>query len=113
MRRASVRMIVTPNPASVKMGATVQLTSVAGSKWISSNPSVATVSGSGVVKGVSAGSATITAKKGNQKASATITVEAAAPIPPTEPPPIELPPEPTPTPPNASPFGPNSGITCA
>lgn len=93
-------MTVTPSAASVKAGATVQLSaSSPGSKWSSSNPSVATVSGSGLVKGVSAGSATITAKKGNQKATATVTVEAEAPVPePPLPPPPPPPPEPEPTP---------------
>jgi hypothetical protein len=103
MRRASVRMNITPSSASVTVGATVQLSASAGSKWSSSNSSIATVSGSGLVKGVAAGSATITAKKGNQKATAAITVEA-APIPPTEPPPTEPPPtEPPPTEPPPTP----------
>lgn len=89
-------MNITPNPASVKVGATVQLSSSPGSKWTSSNANVATVSGSGLVKGLSAGSATITAKKGNQKATTTVKVEAPIPVPP-EPEPIP----PTPTTPTA------------
>jgi len=42
--------------------------------WTSSNSSVATVDGNGVVKGVSVGSATITAKAGNKTATCAVTV---------------------------------------
>lgn len=48
-----------------------------GVKWTSSNTSVATVSSSGVVKAINAGTATITATSvdGNKKASSTLTVK--------------------------------------
>ena len=51
-------------PSSVVVGNTITLTHpgylIAGDNWVSSNPAVATVSSSGVVTGVSAGTATIT-----------------------------------------------------
>jgi hypothetical protein len=47
--------------------------------WAASNTAVATVSGSGLVSGVAAGSATITATSGGVSGTAAITVVAAAP----------------------------------
>ncbi|MGG1517414.1 Ig-like domain-containing protein [Paenibacillus oryzisoli] len=46
--------------------------------WTSSNPGVATVTGTGVVTGISAGSATITAQPGDGLAAVTATVEVSA-----------------------------------
>jgi len=51
--------------------------------WSSSAPAVATVSSSGVVTAVAAGSAKITASSGGVSASATVTVSA-APVPPSQ-----------------------------
>src|SRR5439155_1043958 len=76
---------VSPAPASVPVGQTVQLTATprdaSGNplsgrpvSWGSSNTAVATVSGSGVVTGVTAGAATITATSEGQSGTATITV---------------------------------------
>ena len=47
--------------------------------WESDRPAVATVSTSGLVTGVSAGTATVTARGGERSASATIVVQAATP----------------------------------
>ncbi len=81
---------VTPASATIQVGQTVQL--VASPKdangnalsgrtvtWSSSNTSVATVSGSGLVTGVIAGSATITATSEGQSGAAAITVTSAPP----------------------------------
>src|SRR5881628_1647026 len=76
---------VSPSTASVQVGQTVQLTATpkdaSGNplsgrpvSWGSSNTAVATVSGSGVVTGVTAGAATITATSEGQSGTATITV---------------------------------------
>src|SRR2546425_425171 len=76
---------VNPATASVQVGQTVQLSAIprdangnplAGRtvSWGSSNPAVATVSASGLVTGVAAGSATITATSEGQSGTATITV---------------------------------------
>ena len=70
---------------SVKVGESVNLTAVitpsnapAGTvTWATSDSSIATVSG-GTVKGVKAGTVTITASAGGQSGSKTITVSAAA-----------------------------------
>lgn len=90
-------MTVTPGSTSIKVGERVRLTSSPGVKWTSSNVTVAAVSGSGEVTGKALGTATITARKGNQRATATIAVTAPAPepVPTPEPDPI---PEPTPVP---------------
>ncbi|HKG95824.1 MAG TPA: Ig-like domain-containing protein, partial [Gemmatimonadaceae bacterium] len=85
---------VTPNPASVPAGSTVQLTAQtrdAGGNtltgrvvtWSSSNTAVATVNGSGVVTGVAAGSATITATSEGQSGSSAVTVTAVTTPPPS------------------------------
>ncbi|HMC68775.1 MAG TPA: Ig-like domain-containing protein, partial [Mycobacteriales bacterium] len=78
---------VSPATASVQAGQTFQLTATPkdanGSAlsgrtvtWTSSNGGVATVSGTGLVSGVAAGSATITAMSEGQSGSATIAVTA-------------------------------------
>ena len=78
---------VTPASATVTTGSTVQLTatpkdangnSLAGRTvtWQSSNTAAATVNGSGLVTGVAAGSATITATSEGQSGTAAITVAA-------------------------------------
>ena len=83
---------VSPATASVQAGQTVQLTATPkdanGSAlsgrtvtWASSNLGVATVSGTGSVSGVAAGSATITATSEGQRGSATVTISAAAAAP--------------------------------
>lgn len=78
---------MTPATASVKVGATTALTATVSPEdatdksvsYASSSTSVATVSPSGVVTGVSAGSATITATThdGSKTASTAVTVTAA------------------------------------
>lgn len=67
---------VTPSTATIPAGSTVQLVSSGGNgtTWSSSDPSVATVSASGLVTGVSEGTVTILARKGNKNGVATITV---------------------------------------
>src|SRR5437870_5563923 len=81
---------VSPSTASVPVGQTVQLTATpkdaSGNplsgrpvSWGSSNTAVATVSGSGVVTGVTAGAATITATSEGQSGTATIT-ESTVPV---------------------------------
>src|SRR5204862_355488 len=83
---ASVASVaVAPATASLTVGQTVQLTATpkdsAGGTltgrtvmWSSSNPSVATVSGSGLVTSVVVGTATITATSEGKAGSATVTV---------------------------------------
>src|SRR6266849_2368281 len=81
---------VSPPAASVLVSATVQLTATPKDAngtplsgrtvtWASSNTSVATVNGSGLVTGAAAGSATITATSEGQSGSATVTVQALPP----------------------------------
>src|SRR5213082_1098510 len=76
---------VTPSPASVAVGLTVQLTATPkdanGSPlsgrvvtWSSNNTAVATVNGSGLVSGVTAGSATITATSEGKTGTSAVTV---------------------------------------
>src|SRR5213596_2249200 len=78
-------VVVSPATASRQVGQTVQLTATpqdAGGTplagrvvtWGSSNPGVATVNGSGLVTGMAAGSATITATSEGQSGSAALTV---------------------------------------
>src|SRR6266704_3579014 len=88
----SVVVTVTVSPAapSVALGGTLQLTAtpkdVNGNPltgrtvtWASSAPAVATVSGSGVVTGMAAGTATITATSEGQSGTAAITITATNP----------------------------------
>jgi len=76
---------VSPNPASVQVGATVQLTATlrdsAGNaltgrsvSWTSSAPAVASVSAIGLVTGAAAGSATITASSEGKSGTGAVTV---------------------------------------
>jgi uncharacterized protein YjdB len=83
---------LSPASATLNVGQTVDITSTANWSngtstvpydsyltWTSSAPSVATVNAGGVVTGVAAGSATITASLGGVSRSAAITVSATAP----------------------------------
>src|SRR5947207_1990748 len=76
---------ISPATTSLTVGQTVQLTAtpkdsaggtLTGSMvtWTSGNPSVATISGSGLVAGVTAGSATITATSEGKSSTAALTV---------------------------------------
>ena len=76
---------VTPNPAGVPVGQTVQLAAELKDKqdrvlanrevtWSSSNPAVATVDASGLVTGVTPGGATITAASEGKQGAAAVTV---------------------------------------
>ena len=82
---------VRPSSATLRIGQTVQLTATPKDAngnpltgrtitWGSSNTAVATVTGSGLVTGVVAGSATITATSEGQSGTAAITVPAPAPV---------------------------------
>ena len=80
---------VSPSSATVDVGSMVQLTATAnppGSaatfSWSSSNNAVATVSTSGLVTSIAAGTATISASAGGKTGRATITVPAPPPPPP-------------------------------
>src|SRR3989442_1060423 len=89
---ASVASVtVAPSSPSIGVGSTVQLTATlkdsAGNTlsgrpvtWASGSASVASVNSSGLVTGVAAGSATITATSGSVSGSATVTVSAPAPV---------------------------------
>ena len=76
---------VTPGAGNVGIGVTLQLVAYDANgnevnpNWSSSNTGVASVSSSGLVTGVSAGGATVTAKTKNQSAEASITVLAGTP----------------------------------
>jgi hypothetical protein len=77
---------VSPSSATVPIGQTQQLTAAAsppGSAttfaWSSSNDAVATVSSSGLVTGVAAGTATISASAGGKTGTSSITVPPPAP----------------------------------
>jgi uncharacterized protein YjdB len=83
---------VSPASPSIQVGATVQLSAVTRDAnnnvlagrvvtWSSSNTAVGTVSASGLVTGVAAGSATITATSEGKTASSSLTVTAPAPVP--------------------------------
>lgn len=81
---AATGITVTPSTKSVVAGNTAALTATlapTGARgtisWTTSNAAVATVNSSGVVTGVSAGSATITASSGSFSASCAVTVTAA------------------------------------
>ena len=82
---------VTPGTPSIGVGNTVQLTATlkdsAGNtlsgrpvSWASGSASVASVNSSGLVTGVAAGSATITATSGSVSGTATVTVTGPAPV---------------------------------
>lgn len=67
---------------SIVVGENLQLQAnmnPSGVKWVSSNTSVATVSSSGLVKGINAGSAVITAKTSDGKKSSSVTVNVIKP----------------------------------
>jgi uncharacterized protein YjdB len=79
------RIVLTPTSASVQAGATITLSALvldaSGNAmrerkiaWASENASIATVSQSGVVTGVAAGSVQVAASSGGKSANATITV---------------------------------------
>jgi|GEM_PF-4659368 len=78
-------VVVTPNPAGVAVGQTVQLAAELKDKqgrvladrvvtWSSSNPAVATVNATGLVTGVTPGGATITAASEGKQGDAGVTV---------------------------------------
>jgi murein DD-endopeptidase MepM/ murein hydrolase activator NlpD len=81
-----IQLSISPSTASVNVGATTQFTATAADQqgnpvslppnlqWASSNPAVATVSASGLVTGVSAGSVIITATDSISGSLATATV---------------------------------------
>jgi uncharacterized protein YjdB len=84
---------VSPASASVAVGATQQLSATLKdalgniltgltTTWTSSNPAAATVNGSGLVTGVSAGSASITATSGGVSSSASISISSSSTAPP-------------------------------
>ncbi|MEO5590281.1 MAG: Ig-like domain-containing protein [Gemmatimonadaceae bacterium] len=81
-------MSVSPSSASIAVGGTVQLTATSQPPatvtfvWSTSNASVATVSQTGLVSGVAAGTATVSASAGGKTGSATVTVTGAPPPPP-------------------------------
>jgi len=89
---ASVASVVlSPSHSTVSIGSTVQLAATlrdsAGNllngrpvTWVSDSTAVATVSASGLVSGLAAGHATITATSGTASAAATVTVTAPAPV---------------------------------
>ena len=78
---------MSPTSANINIGATQQLTTTISPTnaanqnvtWSSSNTTVATVNGSGLVTGISAGTATITAttQDGNKTATSMITISCA------------------------------------
>ena len=77
---------VTPSSASIAVNGTVQLTATAsppkaatGFTWSTSNAAVATVSASGLVTGVAAGTATIRATSGGATGASIVTVTAPPP----------------------------------
>ncbi|HEX6911837.1 MAG TPA: right-handed parallel beta-helix repeat-containing protein, partial [Longimicrobium sp.] len=79
---------VTPSGATLAAGATVQLTAVddagravAGVRWSSGDPAVATVAATGLVTAVAPGSAVVEAASKSRTATAQVTVSAPAPPP--------------------------------
>lgn len=97
-------MTIVPNTASLTVGQAVQFsTNVNGAKWSSSNPAIASVTSTGSVTAKAAGTVTIRAQKGPQKATATVSVTAAQPQPAPTPVPTPPPtPDPVPVPPPPS-----------
>jgi|SRR5436190_19184816 len=86
LARAPKSVSVTPSSASIAVNGTVQLTatasppkSVTGFSWSSTNTAVATVSASGLVTGVAAGTTTIRATAGGVTGTSAITVTASPP----------------------------------
>ena len=86
----AIQVKVAPSSVTLTVPATTQLTAsvtftsgknVSGATvtWLSSNTAVATVTASGLVTAISAGTATVTARSGTSSASATITVKDKAP----------------------------------
>lgn len=84
---------ITPSPATVAVGGTMQLTAVTKASdgtvltgraiaWTTSSEAVATVNGTGQVTGVAAGAVTITATNEEASGAAALSVTAAAPPPP-------------------------------
>ena len=84
---------VTPTSATVQVGASVQLSAATLDAnnnpltgrlitWSSSNPAVSSVSSSGLVRGIAAGNATISALSETKTGTAAISVTAATPPPP-------------------------------
>lgn len=74
---AAVTIVVTPSAPEIVVGATSQLVaspSYTKMSWRSSDTTVATVSASGLVRGIAAGTATITASYKNNRGTATVTV---------------------------------------
>jgi len=87
---------VTPATPSVQVGATVQLSAstrdASGNvlsgraiSWSSSAPNISTVSSSGLVTAIAAGTATVTATSEGKNGTSTVTVTAVAPPPPPPP----------------------------
>lgn len=89
---AVTAITITPSPASVNIGQTVQLTATISPEgatnkeltWTSNNPQIATISSSGVLTGVSSGSTTILVTNTPSGVSATVTVTVPEPIPVTQ-----------------------------
>jgi len=88
---ALVSIAVTPNPATVSAGSSVQFTAMGTytnqsaanisslATWTSTNTSVSTVNGTGLAQSANAGTATITATLGAVQGTASLTVTSAAP----------------------------------
>ena len=87
---------ITPASPAVQVGQTLQLTATGNfsdgthsdltgtSTWISTTPNFATVNNAGVVTGVAAGTANITATQGSVSANASVVVSTAPPPPPPQ-----------------------------
>ncbi len=92
--RAIVSIVVTPNPATVGVGVSLQLgvaatnhlgnvmTNPAAATWSTSDPSVVTVGPSGVVTGVAAGTASVRAAAANGVFGETTVIVTSPPPPP-------------------------------
>lgn len=88
---AVTSVVVSPASAQLQIGGTQQLSAAVTSNggavqnaaisWSSSNPTIITVSATGLATGIGAGSATITATSSGSSGSASLTVAAAAPAP--------------------------------
>lgn len=96
------KIVVTPSTFTINPTETRQLTvtpAIYSYTWSSSNTAVATVSSTGLVRGMSGGTATISVKYRNKQGRATVTVQGSSPPPPDPPPSING-------------RGPNVNITC-